>query len=171
MGSPESILLGNVFALFQACASSKPRNEVSRLRAQAEYNVGTILQDRFKKDRVFSWVILQVRVLNDDHVARSCLETSTQRCSLPEIAFLQNDLVDPPVRFPLRTSLVPSIDPAFHEDNFHAFDRRRANCFNHSFNWRLLIVTRDKYRQLHSAFPPSETRSLRSEQLHPFSMS
>jgi hypothetical protein len=65
----------------------------------AEHNVGTILQNRCKKDRVFLWVILQVRVLNDDHVAGSCLETRAQSCSLAKIALLQHELIDPPVRF------------------------------------------------------------------------
>ena len=51
-----------------------------------EHNIGTILQNRCKKDGVFARVILQVGVLNDDYVSRSCLETSTQSCSLPEIA-------------------------------------------------------------------------------------
>ena len=57
-------------------------------------------------------VILQVRVLNDDHVACSCLETSTQRCSFPKIALLQQEFIDPPEGFALSSSLVPSVDPS-----------------------------------------------------------
>ena len=54
----------------------------------AEHNVGAILHNRCKKDRVFVGVILQVGVLNDDHVTRSCLETRAQSCSLAKIALL-----------------------------------------------------------------------------------
>lgn len=65
----------------------------------AEHNVGTILQNRRKKDGVFVRVIFQVGVLNDYDVARSCLETRAQSCSLAKIALLQHELIDPPVRF------------------------------------------------------------------------
>jgi hypothetical protein len=41
-----------------------------------------------------------------------------------EIVFLQRDLVDPSVRFPLITSVVPSIAPLFHEHNCHVFNPR-----------------------------------------------
>ena len=64
-----------------------------------EHNVGTILQNWFKKDGVFAGVILQVGVLNDYYIARSCLETGAQSCSLAKIAFLQHDLIGPPMRF------------------------------------------------------------------------
>ena len=53
-----------------------------------EHNVGTILQNRFKKDGVFFWVILQVGILNDYYVSRCALKTSTQSCAFPEIACL-----------------------------------------------------------------------------------
>src|SRR5207248_5281454 len=43
-----------------------------------KHHVSTILQDRSYKDRIFFRVILQVRILNDDQVASSCLETRTQ---------------------------------------------------------------------------------------------
>ena len=65
----------------------------------AEHHVGTILQNRRKKDGVFLWVILQVRVLNDYYVASSCLETRAQSCSFAKIALLQYELIDPAVRF------------------------------------------------------------------------
>ena len=42
-----------------------------------EHNVGTILQNRRKKDGVFARVILQIGVLNDDYVSGCVLETST----------------------------------------------------------------------------------------------
>ncbi len=60
-----------------------------------EHNIGTILQNRCKKDGIFFRVILQVRVLNDDYVAGCVLETSTQSCALPEIAFLQHESYRP----------------------------------------------------------------------------
>ena len=74
-------------------------NHAMRPAAQepgTEHNIGMILENRCKKYGVFTRVILQVGVLNDDQVAGSCLETCTQSCSLPEIAFLQHDLIDPP---------------------------------------------------------------------------
>src|SRR5215216_4450541 len=64
-----------------------------------EHNISTILQNRFKKDGVFTRVILQIRILNDDHVARSRLETGAQSCSFTKIALLQHELIDPPVGF------------------------------------------------------------------------
>ena len=65
----------------------------------AKHDVGTILQNRCKKDWVFVRVILQVGVLNDYYVACSCLETRAQSCSLAKIALLQHELIDPSVRF------------------------------------------------------------------------
>ena len=116
-----------------------------------KHNIGAVLQDRFKKDRVFFWVILQVRVLNDDHVARSCLETSTQRCSLPEIAFLQYECVNPPGMFPFEKFSCSIGRSVIHNNNFQVFDWCRANCFNYGFNRRSFIVTRDNDGQLHLA--------------------
>ncbi len=55
-----------------------------------KHHVGATFQDRFKKDGIFGGIILEVGVLNDDQIARSCLETRAQRCSLSEIAFLQH---------------------------------------------------------------------------------
>ncbi len=54
----------------------------------AEHNVGTILQNRCKKDGVFVRVILQVGVLNDYYVSSCVLETRTQSCSFAKIALL-----------------------------------------------------------------------------------
>ena len=53
-----------------------------------EHNVGTIFQNRRKKNGILARVILQVGVLNNDQITRSCVETCAQRCSLSEIAFL-----------------------------------------------------------------------------------
>ena len=66
-------------------------NHAMRPAAQepgTEHNVGTILQNRCKKDGVFGRVILQVGILNDYYVSRCVLKTSTQSCAFPEIAFL-----------------------------------------------------------------------------------
>ena len=114
-----------------------------------EHNVGTILQNRRKEDGVFVRVILQVGVLNDYDVARSCLETGAQSCSLAKIAFLQHDLIDPPVRFSSKKFSRSVGRSVVHNDNFHVFDRRRANCFNHSFDRWSLIITRDNDGELH----------------------
>ena len=108
-----------------------------------EHNVGTILQNRCKKDGVFVRVILQVGILNDYDVAGSCLETRAQRCSLPKIAFLQHDFVNPPIRFRFKKFSRSIGRSVVHDNNFHVFDRCRANCFNYSFDRRSLIVTRD----------------------------
>ena len=88
-----------------------------------EHNIGTILQNRCKKDGVFARVILQVGVLNDDHVARSCLETRAQSCSLAKIAFLQHDLIDPPGRFRFKKFSCSIGRSVIHNNNFHVFDR------------------------------------------------
>jgi len=118
---------------------------------RTENNVGIILQNRCKKDRIFTRVILQVRVLNDYYVTRSCLETRAQRCSLTEIAFLQHDLIDPPGRFRFK-KLSRSIGRSvIHDDDFDLLDRRCADCFNYGFDRRPLIITRDNYGQLHLA--------------------
>lgn len=114
-----------------------------------EHNVGTILQNRCKKDGVFARVILQVGVLNDDYVAGCVLETCTQSCALPEIAILQHDLIDPPGRFPFEKVSCSIGRSVVHNDNFHVFDRGRANGFNYGFDRRSLIITRDNYGQLH----------------------
>ena len=84
-----------------------------------KHNIGTILQNRCQKDGVFARVILQVRVLNDDQVARSCLETRTQRCSLAKIALLQHDLMDPPVGFRFKKFPCSIGRSVIHDDDFH----------------------------------------------------
>jgi hypothetical protein len=80
---------------------------------------------------------------NDDHIARSCLKVCAQRCYLPEIAFLQHDLIDLPLRFPFK-KFSRSIDRSvIHDDDFDVLDRRCANCFSYRFNRRSLIITKD----------------------------
>jgi len=129
-------------------------NHAMRSAAQkpgTEHNVGTILQNRCKKNGVFAGVILQIRVLNDYYVSRCILKTSTQRCAFSEISFLQYDLIDPPRRFPFEKFSCSIGRSVVHNDNFHVLDWGRANCFNHSFDRRPLIVTRDNDGQLHFA--------------------
>ena len=116
-----------------------------------KHNIGTIFQNRCKKDGILARVILQVGVLNDDYVTRSCLETSKQSCSLPEIAFLQHEFVNPSGRFPFEKFSCSIGRSVIHNYDFHVFDWCRANCFNYSFNRRSFIVTRDNDGQLHSA--------------------
>ena len=108
-----------------------------------EHNVGTILQNRCKKYGVFIRVILQVGVLNDYYVAGSCLETRAQSCSLPEIAFLQHEFIDPSGRFRFKKFSRSIGRSVIHDDDFDVLDRCCADCFYHSFNRRSLIVTRD----------------------------
>lgn len=57
--------------------------------AGAKHNIGTIFQNRCKKDGILARVILHVGVLHDNQVTRSCLKPGAQCCSLPEIAFLE----------------------------------------------------------------------------------
>ena len=92
--------------------------------AGTENNVGTILQNRFKKDWVFIRVILHVRVLNDDHVASSCLETGAQSCSLAKIPFLQHDLIDPAGRLRFKKFSCSISRSVIHNDDFYILDRR-----------------------------------------------
>ena len=108
-----------------------------------EHNVGTILQNRCKKDGVFARVILQVGVLNDYYVSCCVLKTSTQSCAFPEISLLQHDLIDPPGRFGFKKFSCSIGRSVVHNDNFHVLDWCRANCFNYSFDRRSLIITRD----------------------------
>lgn len=117
----------------------------------AKHNIGTIFQNRFKKDRIFVRVVLQVGVLNDYDVARSCLETRAQRCALAKIALLQHKFVDPSGGFPFEKFLCSIGRSVVHDNDFHLFDWARANCFNYSFNRRLFIITRDNDGQLHLA--------------------
>ena len=127
-------------------------NHAMRSAAQepgTEHNVSTILQNRRKKDGIFVRVILQVGVLNDYDVARSCLETGPQRCSLPKIALLQHDFVDPSGRFPFEKFICSIRRSVVHNNDFHVFDWCRANCFNYSFNGRSLVITWNNYGQLH----------------------
>ena len=55
--------------------------------AGAEHNVGTILENRCEKERVFVRVILQIGVLNDYDLACSCLKPRA-KLSLAQIALL-----------------------------------------------------------------------------------
>jgi len=129
-------------------------NHAMRSAAQeprTEHNVGTILQNRRNKDGVFTRIILQIGVLNDYQVTRSCLETSTQSCAFPEIAFLQHDLIDPPGRFFFEKFSCSIGRSVIHNDNFQISDRCRANSFNYSFDRRLFVITRDNDGQLHLA--------------------
>ena len=109
----------------------------------AKYNIGTIFQNWFKKDGILARIILQVGVLNDDEVTRSCLKTRAQRRSLPEVAFLQHEFVDPPGRFSFEKFSSSIGRSVVHNNNFHVFDWCRANCFHYSFNRRSFIITRD----------------------------
>ena len=90
----------------------------------AEHNVGTIFQNRCKKDWVFARVILQVRVLNDDHITRSCLEARAQSCALAKIALLQHDFIDPSGRFRFKKFAGSIGRSVIHEDDFDVLDRR-----------------------------------------------
>ena len=119
--------------------------------AGTEHNVGTILQNRLKKNGVFGRVILQVGVLNDYYVARSCLETRAQSCSLTAIAFLEHDLINPPIRFRFKKFFCSVSRSVVYNNDFHVFDWCRANCFNYTFNRRSFIITRDNDGQLHLA--------------------
>src|SRR5215831_5082375 len=97
-------------------------NDAMRSAAQepgTENDVGTILQNRFKKDRVFIRVILQVGVLNDHYVSCRVLETSAQSCAFPKIAFLQYDFIHPSGRFPFEKFSCPISRTIVHNDNFH----------------------------------------------------
>ena len=88
-----------------------------------EHNVGTILQNRFKKDRVFARVILQVGVLNYYYVASSCLKAGAQSRSLAKIAFLQHDPIDPPGRFRFKKFSRSIGRSVIHDDDFDVLDR------------------------------------------------
>src|SRR5436190_19064852 len=137
-----------------------------------EHHVSTILQDWSYKDRIFFRVILQVRILNDDQVASSCLKTRTQRCSLPEIAFLQHQFVDPSRRLSLKEFFCSISGSVVDDDNFNFLDRCRAYCFNHSLNRWPLVVTGDYHRELHR--PITLTGVMRSPglaQMHSLLMS
>src|SRR5436189_4900905 len=115
-------------------------------KPRAEHDVGAVLQNWSKKKGIFTWVILQVGVLNDDHVARSCLEPRAQSCSLAKIALLQHELVDPPVRFRFK-KLSGSIGRSvIDDDDFHVLDWRCADCIYDRFDGRSLVVTRDNDR-------------------------
>ena len=89
----------------------------------AKHNIGTILQNRCKKDGVFIRVILQVRVLNDDHVACSCLETGAQSCSLTKIALLQHELMNPSVGFRFKKFSRSIGRSVIHDDDFNVLNR------------------------------------------------
>ena len=108
-----------------------------------KHYISVTFQDRFKKDGILVGVILEVRVLNNDQITRSCMETHSQCCSFPEIAFLQHEFVDPPGRL-FSEELSRSIGRSVvHNDDFHISDRSGANCFNYSVNRRSFIITRD----------------------------
>ena len=114
-----------------------------------KHNIGTIFENRFKKDGILTRVVLEVGVLNDNQVTRSCLKTHSQRCSFPKIPFLQHEPVDPPWRFRFEKFSCPIGRSVVHNNNFHVFDWCRANCFNYSFNRRSFIITRDNDGELH----------------------
>src|SRR4030095_10984286 len=84
-----------------------------------ENNVGTILQNRCKEDGVFTRVILQVRILNNYYVSSCVLEAGTQGCAFSKIAFLQNDFIDPPGRFPFQEFSCSIGRSVVHHNNFH----------------------------------------------------
>jgi len=111
-----------------------------------ENNIGMILENRCKKYGVFLWVVLQVGVLNDYCVARSCLETRAQSCSLAKIALLEHELIDPPMWFRFKKFSRSISRSIIHDDDFDVLDGRCADCFYDSFNRRLLIITRDNDR-------------------------
>ena len=91
--------------------------------SRTEHNVGTTLHDRFKKNGVFTRVILQVGILNDYYVASGCLETGAQSCALAKIAFLQHDLIDPPGRFRLKKFSRSIGRPIIYDDDFDVLNR------------------------------------------------
>ena len=89
-----------------------------------EHNVGTILQNRCKKDGVFARVILQVGILNDYYVSCCVLKTNTQSCAFPEIALLQHHVIDPSGRFRFKKFSRSVGRSIIHDDDLDIFDRR-----------------------------------------------
>ena len=114
-----------------------------------KHNIGTILENWCKKYGVFIRVILQVRILNNDQLARRYLETRAQSCSFAKIALLQYDLIDPSMRFRLKKFSRSIGRSIIHDDDFNVLDRRRTDSIYHSFDRRSLVVTRDNDRELH----------------------
>jgi len=109
----------------------------------AKHNIGTVFQNRCKKNGILARIVLQVGILNDDEVPGRFLETRAQCRSLPEIAFLQHEFVDPSGRFRFEEFSCSIGRSVIDNDNFHVFDWCRANCFNRSFNRRSFIITRN----------------------------
>ena len=50
-------------------------------------------QNRIEKERVFLWVVLEVRVLDQDNISGGGLEAAPQRSALPSICRVANDNV------------------------------------------------------------------------------
>src|SRR5215467_9319894 len=119
-------------------------------KARAEDDIGFPLNERFKKNAVFGWIIFKIGILNHEEIAGRFLDTTAQRCAFAHVLRLEKDsnlrMLDLQFRENFARAIARAVIHTYQLD----IDRNSKNLFNDGSERGALVVNGHHDRKFHS---------------------